>query len=531
LFAQGSGDSSRLDFDALRGTLEHGRGRPAQLAMLGTLEHGASTRDDLAFVVRGLELDATLGETLERLGALGTGTWASLQPSGTVDLVCRHSIDADRKSQMRLVVQLVDVASHAPMLPRTASRMTGELQVADGILTFDDVRADLGGALVRCSGGRIATRPAPDGRTDVRFAVSATGFPVDDGLANLFSGPLRQAIVERRLRGRADVDALQLQFLVPSPGSDQPLETGLAGQLRLHDVTIALGSGPDGIRLDGVSGVVGLEPSRIVAGVGQLNGILRQGSLRVFGQPFEAIEANFRADATELALTSLTSRLHGGQVRAASPTATPIHYTLPSPKIPEGRLAADLAFQKVDVFQFLRECGWTNPPYSGAATGQMRLERLDGYDVVDASGAGELTIDRGDLGAVPLFTAIYSQLPAPERPRFDHLTSKFRLAERRIDFETFSLRSNLLAANGSGSLQLDGYLDVELKLDNLLGPSADPVVMPFVDFLTKNIVRFHLFGHLRDLRAEKRWVTERSPGRPSVPPMAPLWERPAPADF
>lgn len=531
VFAQGAGDTSRLDFDALRGTLEHGSGRPAQLAMLGTLGRSAAVTDDLAFVVRGLELDATLGATLEQLGALGPGAWASLRPSGTVDLVCRHSLAADGQSQLRLVVQLVDVASDAPMLPRPARRMTGELQVADGVLSFEDVRADLGGALVRCNRGRIVTRPEPDGRTDVRFTVSATGFPVDGGLANLFTGPLQRAIAERRLQGRADVDELQLQFLVPPPGSDQPLETGLSGQLRLHDVAIALGTGAEGIRLEHVNGVVGLDPCRVTAGEGQLTGMLRQASLRVFGQPFEAIEGRFVADAKQLALTSLTSRLHGGQVRAASTTAPPIRYTLPHPQIPDGRLAADLAFERIDVFAFLRECGWVNPPYSGDATGQLHLEQLDGYDVVDARGAGELTIDRGDLGAVPLFTAIYSQLPAPERPRFDHLASKFRLADRRVDFDTFSLRSNLLAANGSGSLKLDGYLDVELKLDNLLGPSADPVVMPFVDFLTKNIVRFHLFGHLRDLRAEKRWVTERSPDRRSVPPMAPLWERPAIADF
>ena len=183
------------------------------------------------------------------------------------------------------------------------------------------------------------------------------------------------------------------------------------------------------------------------------------------------------------------------------------------------------------MFAFLKECGWANPPYSGLASGNVTVDHLDGNNIVDAQGTGNLTVDRGDLGVVPLFTAIYSQLPAPERPRFDRLGARFRLLDRRFHIDELALRSNLLAANGKGFLDLDGYLDVELKLDNLLGPSADPLLMPFVDWMTKNIVRFHLFGHLRDLHAEKRWVTQRSPSRPPVVPMPPILPRPKPLDF
>ena len=94
-----------------------------------------------------------------------------------------------------------------------------------------------------------------------------------------------------------------------------------------------------------------------------------------------------------------------------------------------------------------------------------------------------------------------------------------------------SLCASPLAAQGKGTMGLDGYLDIELKLDSLLGPSADPVLIPLVTFFTQNIVRFHLFGFLRDLRAEKRWVTERSPRRQAIVPMPPHAERPALPDY
>lgn len=530
LTAVGEGDATEISFDALRGRLDHGDGVAARMAMLGNLHCGAAVEDDLTFVVRGLDLDARLGATLEELGALGPGAWNTLRPAGLVDLVCRHRTGGPEPG-LQLVVQLLDVSADAPMLPRPARKVTGELHVADGVLTFDDVRAELGGATVRARSGRISTRPAPDGRTEIAFRAAATGFPVDQGLANLFGGPLRDAIVARALQGRADVDDLELQFLLPGAAGDARFETAISGQLRLYDVAMTLGSGPEGIRVTGLGGVVGLDPCRVSAVGGQLTGILRQGSLRAFGLPLESIEARFVADAERLAMTTLQARLHGGVLRQGTGDAPALHYTLPGGDATEGRLAANLQFEKVDVFAFLRECGWQNPPYSGAASGSLVLERLDGNDVVGASGSGSLVIERGDLGAVPLFTAIYAQLPAPERPRFDHLDARFRLHQRRVEFPELSLRSNLLAANGTGTLDLDGYLDVALKIDNLLGPSADPVFMPLFEYLTQNIVRFHLFGHLRDLHAEKRWVTERSPTRPRVPPMPPFVERPKPPDF
>ncbi|MEO6593731.1 MAG: hypothetical protein ABIP94_03140, partial [Planctomycetota bacterium] len=525
VFAQGADSSTRIDFDALRGRVENGSGKPAQLAMLGSLITGAAVQTDLAFVVRDLELDAQLGHTLEGLQALGSGVWDALRPSGTVDLVCRHERKPDAEDRLRLVVQLVDVHSDAPLLPKPAEHMTGELTVAEGELRFRDVRAEIGGSLVQYRDGRVHNRPAPDGRTEIAFTVKASGFPVDDGMANLFTGPLHQAVLDRQLAGRTDVEALRLQFAVPSGDNKLPFETTLSGQLRLYDVEMSLGQGDDGIRVQGISGIVTLAESSVSDTGGGLRGTMRSGSLRVFGQPFESVETEWLSDAESIVLNSLTSRFHGGSLRSSSVDRPALRYLLPGTAVPEGRLSSDLTFEKVDVYAFLDACGWTNPPYSGSASGGVSLLRLDGRNVVAAEGKGELTIERGDLGVVPLFTAIYAQLPAPDRPHFNHLESSFRLADRRIDFETLNVRSKLLAANGKGTLQLDGYLDVEMKLDNLLGTSADPIFMPLIDLLTTNIVRFHLFGYLRDLQAEKRWVTERSPTRRQIIPMPPACPR------
>jgi hypothetical protein len=531
LLVQGLGNATRIDFDALRGRLEHGSPTPALLAMLGHVVFGAGAGEDLAFVVRDLELDEQLGRTLEELEALGAGTWASLRPSGRVDLVCRHRRSEGVAEPLQLSVHLLDVRSDAPILLRPAERMTGELQIAGGEVRFDDVRAIMGGAQVTGTAGRVRTRPAPDGRTEIAFTVDAQGVPIDDGVANLFSGPLRDAVLARKLLGRADVDALRLRFLIPTAGATMPFETMLGGQLRLYDLDMTLGEGADGIRVQGISGVATLADSTVDERGGELAGALRGVSLQLFGQPFESIDASFVADAEHLAVSAFTARCHGGSVRSARADAPAMHYLLPGPQAPEGRLRASLTFAQVDVYTFLDRGGWTNPPYSGLASGTLELERLDGSDVLTAAGSGTMKIERGDLGEVPLFTAIYAQLPAADRPRFDELAMTWRVADRRVVFERLDVRSNFLGGNGKGSLGFDGYLELEMQLTNLLGETADPLLMPLIEYFAKNIVSFHLHGYLRDLRAERRFFTQSAPRRLPVSPMPPARPRPTAPDF
>ncbi len=527
---QGQADDVRLDFDSLRGELGHDNGRRSPLAMLGHLDFGTNARTDLAFVVRDLELDGQLGSTLESLQALGPGTWDSLRPSGRIDFVTRFEQAPATPDQLRLVVHLVDVHSAASILPHPAEHMTGELTIAAGELRFHDVRATLGGAPVRCTDGRVRTLPAPDERTEIAFTVQATGAPVDDGLANLFTGPLRDAVLARKLRGRADTEGLRLVFALPRQRGNPAFSTTIAGNLRLHEVSMALGTGKDAIVAHGIDGSITLRESTVVDGRGGIEGDLRGVSLRVFNQPCTGIHAPFRADAERIRLGQLTAKLHSGTLTGQRDN-TALEYLLPGKLAPEGRLLTNLAFERLDVASFLGAAGWINPPYSGAASGALVLDGLDGANVVGLRAKGRLTIDRADLGVVPLFTAIYAQLPPADRPRFNHLDTNFVVEGGSLRFERLDVQSNVIGAKGKGTLGFDGYLDVEMTLDNLLGDSADPLLMPLIDYFAQNLVTFYLHGYLRDLHAEKRWVTEAPPARRPSVPLPPTRPRPAAPGF
>src|SRR5690606_3200778 len=106
----------------------------------------------------------------------------------------------------------------------------------------------------------------------------------------------------------------------------------------------------------------------------------------------------------------------------------------------------DLAYEGIDVFSLLSKSGWANPPYSGIASGRATLRRLDGNNVVGAEAEGTLKIERADLGKVPLFKAIYAQLPAADQPRFNRLDMTYRLTDDAMVFDQLDVRSDILAA-------------------------------------------------------------------------------------
>ena len=512
-----------LSVPAVKSRLHRARGQ-----LRGHLESGPDVVRDLAFVVRELNLDERLGQTLDELNALDLQTWASLAPEGNVDLVVREQFGGaiGPASDLDLVVQLVDVRSSARMLPRPAEKMTGELRIKNGELSFRDIRAELGGATVHCSNGLVRKRAGGDDRTEIAFDVLARDFPIDDGLANLFTGPLREAVLQRQLRGVADVDGLSLRFLLPGADSELPFATTIRGSIGLDGVDVLLGRGREGLQIQNLHGQVVLAESTVDDAGGRLVGTLDNGAMTILGQPFEAVESTFTADATQLLVHTLRTRLHDGELRHQRAEAPALTYTFSSPAAPEGRLAAGLQFDRIDVYSLLAASGWANPPYRGLASGQIDLLHLDGNNLVGAEATGALSVREADLGRVPLFKAIYAQLPPADQPRFHRLDTEFRLTEKALQLDRLDVRSDILAVQGGGALTLDGYLDVQMKLDGLLGDSADPLLMPFLNYVAKNLISFRLFGNLRDLRASTEFLGARTPRRPPTLPMPPARARP-----
>lgn len=530
VFVHGTGRDLRIDLDAVRGALPDPAGnRPARVALVGSLHRrdGGSFAEDVTAVVRDLQLDDRLADSLDRLGALRRATWNVMAPAGAVDLVFhRRRAPGDPEVHQRLAVELRDVRSNAAMLPQPAREVSGALEIVDGRVSIRDVQARLGSAMVSCREGHVAAVRDDPGFTEVSFKVSAERFPVDDGLANLFEGPMAQAILERQLRGAVRVPELHLTFLVPPDDQDVPFTTIVEGALEAMDVSLQLGT-----RVEAVHGLVRITPSRIQGEHGFLEGSIERGSFRLFDQPCQEVAAAFRASSQRVEFPRLEVRLHGGRIEGRA-DGTPLAYAMPARRGADGTLSLDLDFAGINLAELLRQGGMSPPPYSGALGGQLRLERLRGDDFVDMAASGNLRLNDGNLGTVPVFTAIYALLSESNRPRFESAALRFRVADRNVELEDLVLSSPLIQVSGRGTMSMEGYVDVRLTLDNLFGGSGNLLVLPsLVQTIAAQLLRFHLFGHLRDLRAENRWFTERDPRRRRLVPVPPRLDRPKRPDY
>lgn len=528
IYAAGQGHDHHIDVDALRGSVTTAPdSKPAEIAVVGTMASHRPIGADFTAVIRDLHLDPTLAGALSRIDVLDRSTWDVLQPSGVVDCLLHwQRATPTSKPTERVTVHLRDVRSDAPMLPQAATEVSGDLEVKDGVVTFQDVHANIGQATVICSTGHV--RPAADGkRKEVAFTVSSERFPLNDDITRLFEGPLKQSLLDRQMRGAVNVDSLSLTFLIPPGDTKVGFETIMAGRFEAVDVTMLAGA-----RVEGINGIFRLDESHIDDAGGSLRGTIEKGSFRLFRHPCTDLGAGFVADARQIELTDLGFSLHNGRVRSPTPGAVALRYEFAPPGSDDGVLALDLTWDGISLSELLRQSGWSGYHFHGSMLGELHLQRLRGIDFVDMAARGKLAIVDGDLGTVPLFTAIYAQLSEDNRPRFESGNLDFSIDDRTMQIHQLKLRSPMLSVDGSGTMTMDGYLDVTLALDNLFGSSADLLVLPFfVKDLARRLVRFHLFGYLRDLQAEQRWFTERMPKRRPLLPVPPRLEKQKRPDF
>ena len=551
VLVHGRGETVAVVIDAARGLMQEANGKGSELAIVGTIEIDNGYRQDLTAVLRDLDLTPAFGAMLESSGAVGRGTWDVLRPSGRVDVISRQQRIDQTEPTAQYTVLLRDARSDAEMLPHPATDLSGELEITNGDLTFRDLRARMASALVTCSSGHVGNSEET-GRTEVAFVVSSERFELDDSFARLFVGPLKQAVLDRQLQGSINVNGLSLKFLLPNDGSaDTPIEVVIAGNIEALDVEMLLGT-----RLHNINGVVTIDQSRVTRDGGALTGTVTRGWLTLFDHPILDMQTRFMASAERFLLSDLSFNLHGGRVRGRNSTEDPTlgaqtttdekpQATAPSPggtgdliydltatDDQQGSLATNLEFEGLSLREFLQQSGLKSTPYHGTARGWIRLDRLDGYDLVDMQGAGSIEVFDGNLGTVPLFTAIYALMAESNRPRFDSLAARFQVRDRSVEIDNLTLKSPLVTVNGGGSLSMEGYLDVQLTTESLLGGSADLLLLPTViQMLTSRLVRVHLFGHLRDLHAQQRWFTQGDPGRRQLLPVAPLLDKPRRAGF
>jgi hypothetical protein len=495
VFVHGEDGQNRVEIAAVRGVIENGADRePAALTLHGTVDVGArGIATDLSAVVRGLELTPRLGHAVDAFGAFEFETWDLLDPSGQVDLVWRRVQEpAEEAPHQTLRIQLLDVRSAAEFLPAPAEHVFGDVLVVDGRTTFSDVRAQMAGAEVQCIEGSV-TQAGTERVFEV--LVSSPDFPVDDRIGQLLDGPIAETWRARQIDGRVAVHELQMRLVFPDDGS--PMRTDVRGSLSARGLSLLLGT-----EVRNVTGLWSIDAAEFGPDGGFARGRVEGGTANVLGHDISDVQATFLATPEHVEFGALRARLHGGTVTGTRRDATLVH-RFEGP----GTLSFDLGWEGLSLDLLTRSADRRSDGMRGRLSGRFQLDSLVGGDLVDMAGSGEVRITEGDLGRVPVFTAIYSYLAEPRRPRFEGLAARFEIGDRQIRLPSFEVTSPLLTATGRGSVDMDGYVDLRLDFPDFFGRSADWLLLPqALRALTSELARFQIHGHLRDPQTRPLWL-------------------------
>lgn len=519
IVVHGFGDHTEAVVHLVEGAVRSGEeSTPAALLLHGSVRTGAAGRTlDLAGVVRGLGLDAPLAKALDTAGMMTTATWDMLAPEGAVNVIVRVLQGAgEPEPKTELKVQLDRVVSRAKMLPSPATELVGDIDVAADGVRFAEIRGLIGTSRVLCTAGSVTTDREGD---HVRARLSADEIPVDSRLANVLSGPLRQAFLDRGItEGFARISDLDMHFLrLPNQG---PLTAEFSGTIVAHDVSLVLGA-----PIEHLSGTLRIDKATVDPSGGTIEGEVRDAAFHVVDHPVSSFTGRFRADPDAMTFDRLTLRLHEGILQgglpatAGAPAKPALRYSLS-----DSCLQIHARLQGMSLSSFLSTDGQPSN-LRGTVFGEFDIARLPGIDVVEVEGDAKIEIKNGKLGEVPLFRAIYGILAEKKRPRFERLELDLHAKNRMVEVRKVVIGSPLLELEGRGTCTMDGYLNLELEFPNLFGQAGKRILLPeILRRFTSAFVSTDFYGYLREPHARGRLPfsgdSKRRPLEP-IPPRLP----------
>ncbi len=509
LFVHGTGSSSRVEVSAVKGIVPSQKGtHHAQLLVQGIADLSDSgTRLNLTSVVRHLAIDEQLASALHDNGAFKRSAWDIMSPSGFVDVIARlDKTETQSIPEFSLRLHLDGVGSQAKFLPSNATDLFGEVTVANGIASLHDVRGKIGRASIQLPAGSVR---GTEGATMITAKISSPEFPVDHRLAKILSGPMKQTYLDRGVSGSLKVSELNLGFRFPDDGSD--FTSRASGRFSSHNLRLRLGA-----ELQNITGSWNIEDARFENAGGFVTGGLENGALTILAHRIESIRTRFHIDPDKVSFQGIRARLHNGKLQGVGADDHDLSYEFTS----EGKLSFDLSWTGISLSEMMRHAGVPGDPYHGNLSGELHLKGLEGEDIVEAQATGSMNIAQGRLGEVPLFTSIYSYLSPNRRPRFDSASLNFSMHGREIQIDKFTASSPLLAAEGKGTVTLDGYVNMSMDFPDLFGKKADWLILPpVVRTLTNSVVGFQIYGYLRAPKARPRWLWQDKPDRVPLGPI------------
>lgn len=488
--------TGHLDLNPERSTFTNMRGRngPAEISANGEVKRTGPNQEDveITLVAEHLPFEQQLHDALP---AQWQATWATLNPHGKSHVEARITgrsgqephyhlkiVPEPAETRVRLVLTPIEenVAPRTIALP-PMENVAGTFIYDDGTITMDKVSCSFREAPVRFQWGNVVLQPNGGFRLMVRD-LEVAKLRLDSELRKIM--PQVMAQFAQRLD---DGKTFGIRSDLGIGWNGQP---GVPARCEWDKATVVFDGNTiqSGLPLGQLQGQIdhvrGWSDGRGI----DLSGVVAIDSMFVAGQQLTALRSPLVVENGEARLSSIEAKILGGTIYGAA--------RLSLEETP--RYVANLQLQNADLARYTMTIPGKQS-LRGLLSAKVAVEGR-GNDMRTCVGEAEASITEGDLGELPL--ALRWVKAANLRPlsktAFDAAELHATISDGRAAFDTIAFRGDAFSLFGSGTVELQGDRELDLRLTPHYGRDERriPLVGDALREVSSRAVALHVTGPL-----------------------------------
>jgi AsmA-like protein len=495
---------------------------------------GADQRIAIDVVGGGLALDAALEEAVRHGKMSGLGlVLDELRPSGTFALHYRYVEEPGSPARTFLHVDPQGMRIESKYLPYPATdvRLLADATRADPPRDSDGSSSDPTGlpawadpktpgityvadALsVNALQGRIgmgtfrlrdgSALVTDDGIDRVAVTVDASELPIDDRVWSTFPAAVADELAKLRAEGTLALAGLRVGARLDGGRWHVEVE----GNVGFDGFRIS-----PGVSLEKMRGTVAISEADIFGSSFWLDADVVNMDLEVLGRKVGKATAKLMARPSMFLAYRIGGDFYGGQILQREST---VQLRFGDPTRYEGKVA----IVEVDAEKLAADLFPGQSDVKGTARASMEFHGF-GSSIVDLQASGELRVREGQLLRLPLIDSLLRLLSIRSRPSFRDMDVEFAVRDGVVDFERFDFSSTPMSLEGTGTLDMDGTLDLIFK--TTIAPDVKLFVIDWIlDWLKGTFFAVRVWGPIENPRSALTNFIIRAAGDPNKVPKEP----------
>lgn len=463
-------------------TIELLRGAPiagGRVSVTGEVrESGESSALTLDIAAEDLTVDSTFVEAVKtgRMAELAPVV-EELRPQGAMDLEYHYEEKSGAPSGSRLVVRPRGLRIESQYLPVPITDLVGEISLEGSVLRARDLDGRVGVGSLHVSQGMA---DLSEGVSRLELEVDAVDLPIDDRCYTAIPGTLGEALARLGASGTLDLSQLR----VDAEREEDRWHVEFRGTLGLDSFRIS-----PGIGIENMKGTIILSEADIFGSAFRFDADVSGMDITILGRKIEGISARVIGRPTYFWAYRVGGDFYGGQI---VPRESFVQIQIGE----STRYRGKLEVLEVDAERLANEVFSRGAEVTGTARATVEFDGA-GPGIGNLAGSGELRVRNGRLMRLPLIDPLLRLLSVKNPPAFTDADFEFTIRDGMLDFQRFDLSSAPLSLEGTGTLDVDGTLDLLFKAT--IAPGIELFFIDWVfDWLKGQLFAIRVYGSIEN---------------------------------